>query len=121
MEADYEEGCAKTRDFELTPRVYNKIDSRCGELGGLEGGWIAPGLLQLSMKHTGSVKAAECRRLLWHAGDYIFYDLFGDKQPAVESWVDILRKVEQSTADFDHDNAYAEFFCSQDAGGRGAD
>ena len=106
MEEDYDDGCAKTRDFELTPRVYSKIDSRCGELGGLEGDWISPGLLP--MKHTGSVKAADCRRLLWHAGDYIFYDLFGYKQPAVESWMDILRKVEQSTADFDHDNAYAE-------------
>jgi hypothetical protein len=45
VEADYDDGCAKTRDFELTPRVYSKIDSRCGELGGLEEKWISPGLL----------------------------------------------------------------------------
>lgn len=106
IEADYDDGCTKTRDFELTPRVYSKIDARCGELGGLASDWIAPGLLP--MQHTGSVKAADCRRLLWHAGDYIFYDLFGDKQPAVESWMDILRKVELSTADFDNANAYDE-------------
>ena len=106
MEQDYDDGRAKTREFELTKRVYTTIDNRCGELGGLESEWIAPGLLP--MQHTGSVKAADCRRLLWHAGDYIFYDLFGDKQAAVESWVDILRKVEMSTADFDHDNAYSE-------------
>jgi hypothetical protein len=90
----------------LPPRIYSKIDARCGELGGLETDWIATGLQPT--KHTGSVKAVDCRRLLWHAGDYIFYDLFDDKQEAVESWLDILRKVELSTADFNNDDAYEE-------------
>ena len=105
-EQDYDDGCKTTRDFELPPRIYSKIDARCGELGGLETDWIAKGLLPT--KHTGSVKAVDCRRLLWHAGDYILYDLFGDKQEAVESWLDILRKVELSTADFNNDDAYEE-------------
>ena len=54
------------------------------------------------------VKAAQCRRLLWHAGDYVFYDLFGDMQASVEAWHDILRTVETSTADFKNEDAYEE-------------
>ena len=38
-----------------------------------------------------------CRRLLWHAGDYIFYDLFGEFQPSLDAWLDILRQVEGAT------------------------
>ena len=68
--------------------------------------WISPGLLP--MQHTGSVKAVDCRRLLWHAGDYVFHDLFGEKQAALESWVDMLRKVELATADIDNEHAYNE-------------
>ena len=60
------------------------------------------------MQHTGSVKAVDCRRLLWHAGDYVFHELFGEKQPALESWVDMLRKVELATADIDNEHAYNE-------------
>jgi hypothetical protein len=86
--------------------MYTKIDARCTDLGGLAPEWISPGLLP--MQHTGSVKAVDCRRLLWHAGDYVFYDLFGAKQKAVESWMDILRKVELATADFDNADSYNE-------------
>ncbi len=106
IEEDYEAGCATTREFELSKRMYTKIDERCTDLGGLVPGWIAPGLLP--MQHTGSVKAVDCRRLLWHAGDYIFYELFGEKQKAVESWMDMLRKVELVTADYDNVHAYNE-------------
>ena len=60
------------------------------------------------MQHTGSVKAAECRRLLWHAGDYIFYDHFGEFQPSLDAWLDILRQVESATADYDNANTYAD-------------
>jgi hypothetical protein len=60
------------------------------------------------MQHTGSVKAADCRRLLWDAGDYIFYDLFGEKQKAFQDWIDILRIVELSTADARNPNSYAD-------------
>ncbi len=60
------------------------------------------------MQHTGAVKAADCRTLLWSAGDYIFYDIFGEKQAAFNAWIDILRIVELSTADYDNPNAYEE-------------
>ena len=75
-------------------------------MGGLASDWIAGGLKP--MQHTGSVKAAECRRLLWHAGDYVFYDLFGEFQPSLDEWLDIriLRQVEGATADYDNANAY---------------
>jgi hypothetical protein len=86
--------------------MYTTIDRRCTALGGMANDWISPGLLP--MQHTGSVKAVDCRRLLWHAGDYVFYDLFGEKQSALESWVDMLRKVELATADIDNEHAYNE-------------
>ena len=106
MEAKYDAACATTRMFEMKPKMYTKIDTRCTDLGGLAPDWIAPGLLP--MKHMGSVKAVDCRRLLWHAGDYVFYDLFGAKQKPVEDWIDMLRRIELATADTDNVNAYAE-------------
>jgi hypothetical protein len=82
------------------------IDTRCTTLGGMASGWMAPGLLPI--KHSGSVKAVDCRRLLWHAGDYVWYNLFGEKQSNVEAWLDTLRKVELSTADADNEDACDE-------------
>jgi hypothetical protein len=82
------------------------IDARCNDLQGLAPKWITPGLAP--MQHSGAVKAADCRTLLWSAGDYIFYNLFGGKQAAFDAWIDILRIVEKSTADFDNPDAYAE-------------
>ena len=38
----------------------------------------------------------------------MFYELFGDMQPAVEAWHDILRTVEMATADFKNEHAYEE-------------
>lgn len=106
LEAAYDDGCEKTTHLELPPRVQHIIDSRCSTLGGLITGWVPTGLKP--MKHTGSVKAVDCRRLLWHAGDYVFYDLFGDMQPSFDAWMDILRTVELATADAVNDQAYVE-------------
>jgi hypothetical protein len=82
------------------------VDDRCHALGGLTSDWITPGLAP--MKHSGAVKAVDCRRLLWHAGDYVFYRMFGEQQAALEAWMDLLRKVERSTADFANEHAYQE-------------
>jgi hypothetical protein len=102
----HRQACTKTAAFEKRPRVQAIIDGRCDDLQGLAPDWITPGLAP--MQHTGAVKAADCRTLLWSAGDYIFYDLFGGKQKAFDAWIDILRIVEKSTADFENPNAYAE-------------
>ena len=102
----HKNACKKTEAFEKRPMVQAIIDDRCDDLNGLAPDWITPGLAP--MQHTGAVKAADCRTLLWSAGDYIFYNLFGEKQAALEAWIDILRIVEKSTADFENPDAYAE-------------
>jgi hypothetical protein len=106
IELAHRQACKKTAAFEKRPKVQAIIDGRCEDLNGLVPGWITPGLAP--MQHTGAVKAADCRTLLWSAGDYIFYNLFGEKQAAFDAWIDILRVVELSTADFKNPGAYTE-------------
>jgi hypothetical protein len=106
IELAHRAACKQTAAFEKRPKIQAIIDARCDDLNSLAPDWITPGLAP--MQHTGAVKAADCRTLLWSAGDYVFYDLFGGKQAAFDAWIDILRIVELSTADLDNPDSYAE-------------